>query len=60
MSSRRFLIVVSLASTSACFFLLGVFHARAGDGGDRAAYEAKFNALREEIRRWPATQGTGI
>jgi hypothetical protein len=60
MSSRRFLIVVSLASTSACFFLLGVFHARAGDGGDRAAYEAKFNALREEIRRWPATEGTGI
>lgn len=60
MPAGRFLIVVSLASTSACLFLLGVFHARAGDGGDRAMYEAKLDALREEIRRWPAMEGKSV
>ncbi len=59
MPSKRFLVVVSLASTSACFFLLGVFHARVGEGGDRAVYEANLDGLREQIRRRPAREANG-
>lgn len=50
MISRRFLVIVALITTATSFFLLGVFHARAGDAADRAAYEAKLDAIRAEVR----------
>jgi hypothetical protein len=50
MVSRRFLAVVSIISTAAAFFLLGVFHERTDDAVVRAAYEAQFDALRAELR----------
>ena len=50
MVSRRFLAVVSIISTAAAFFLLGVFHERTDDAAIRAAYEAQFDALRAELR----------
>jgi hypothetical protein len=50
MISRRFLFVVALVTTAACFFLLGTFHARAGDAVERAEYDAKLDAIRAEVR----------
>src|SRR5689334_16637544 len=49
MVSRRFLVVVSIITTAAAFFLLGDFHARAGDAVDRAEYDAKLDAIRAEV-----------
>jgi hypothetical protein len=49
MISRRFLVLVAIVTTATSFFLLGVFHARAGDAMDRAAYEAKLDAIRAEV-----------
>lgn len=65
MVSRRFLSVVAIISTAVAFFLLGDFHARAGDAADRAEYDAKLDAIRAEVRsqtwrpRVPAVQPTG-
>src|SRR5262249_9157486 len=50
MISRRFLFVVALVTTAACFFLLGTFHARTGDAVERAEYDAKLDAIRAEVR----------
>jgi hypothetical protein len=50
MISRRFLFVVVLITTAACFFLLGTFHARTGDAVERAEYDAKLDAIRAEVR----------
>ncbi len=50
MVSRRFLAVVSIITTAAAFFLLGVFHERTDDAAVRAAYDARFDALRAELR----------
>src|SRR3954462_1765667 len=50
MISRRFLFVVALITTAACFFLLGTFHARTGDAAERAEYDAKLDAIRAEVR----------
>jgi hypothetical protein len=50
MISRRFLFVVALITTAACFFLLGTFHARTGDAVERAEYDAKLDAIRAEVR----------
>jgi len=50
MVSRRFLFVVALVTTAACFFLLGTFHARTGDAVERAEYDAKLDAIRAEVR----------
>ena len=49
MVSRRFLTAVAIISTAAAFFLLGDFHARAGDAVDRAEYDAKLDAIRAEV-----------
>ncbi|MFN7916832.1 MAG: hypothetical protein U0Q55_15925 [Vicinamibacterales bacterium] len=65
MVSRRFLSVVAIISTAVAFFLLGDFHARAGDAADRAEYDAKLDAIRAEVRsqightRRPAVQTAG-
>ena len=50
MISRRFLFVIALVTTAACFFLLGTFHARTGDAVERAEYDAKLDAIRAEVR----------
>src|SRR5262245_52963581 len=50
MVSRRFLAVVSIITTAAAFFLLGVFHERTDDAAVRAAYDARLDALRAEMR----------
>src|SRR4051812_32263631 len=50
MVSRRFLTAISIISTAVAFFLLGDFHARAGDAVDRAEYDAKLDAFRAEVR----------
>ena len=50
MVSRRFLAVISIITTAAAFFLLGVFHERTDDAVVRAAYDAKLDALRAELR----------
>jgi hypothetical protein len=50
MVSRRFLIAIAIVTTAAAFFLLGDFHARAGDAVDRAEYDAKLDAIRAEVR----------
>ena len=49
MISRRFLVLIAIVTTATSFFLLGVFHARADDAVDRAAYEAKLDAIRAEV-----------
>ncbi len=48
---RRLLIAISLITTAVSFFLLGDFHARTGDAAERAAYDAKLDANRAEVRR---------
>jgi hypothetical protein len=50
MVSRRFLVLIAIITTATSFFLLGVFHARAGDEADRAAYDAKLDAIRAEVQ----------
>lgn len=50
MVSRRFLTAITIISTAVAFFLLGDFHARAGDAADRAEYEARLDAFRAEVR----------
>jgi len=50
MVSRRFLTAIAIISTAVAFFLLGDFHARAGDAVDRAEYDAKLDAIRAEVR----------
>jgi len=50
MISRRFLVLIAVITTATSFFLLGVFHARSGDAADRAAYDAKLDAIRAEVK----------
>jgi hypothetical protein len=50
MISRRFLVVVSIITTAASFFLLGNFHARTNEAAERAEYDAQLDAIRAELR----------
>lgn len=50
MITRRFLVIIALVTTATSFFLLGVFHAQTSDAADRAAYEAKLDVMRAEVR----------
>jgi hypothetical protein len=59
MVSRRFLVLIAIVSTATSFFLLGVFHARAGDAADRAAYDAKLDAIRAEVKSQLGTTRRG-
>jgi len=65
MVSRRILIAITLITTAVAFFLLGDFHARAGDAVGRAEYDAKLDAFRAEVRsqigraRTPAVVSAG-
>ena len=59
MISRRFLVLIAIVTTATSFFLLGVFHARAGDAVDRAAYDAKLDAIRAEVKSQLGTTRRG-
>jgi hypothetical protein len=59
MASRRFLVLIAIVTTATSFFLLGVFHARAGDAADRAAYDAKLDAIRAEVKSQLGTTRRG-
>jgi len=50
MISRRFLVFIALVATAVACFLLGDFHARSGDALEWAAYDAKLDAIRAEVR----------
>jgi trypsin-like peptidase len=59
MVSRRFLVLIAIVTTATSFFLLGFFHARAGDAADRAAYDAKLDAIRAEVKSQLGTTRRG-
>ena len=59
MASRRFLVLIAIVTTATSFFLLGFFHARAGDAADRAAYDAKLDAIRAEVKSQLGTTRRG-
>jgi S1-C subfamily serine protease len=48
--SRRSLFVSSLLLTAIVFFALGAIHARRHEAAQRAAYDAKLDAIRAEVR----------
>src|SRR5438876_6287185 len=50
MLSRRPLLLSTLTSTAALFFMLGVWHAQNGDALDRETYAARLDAIRAEVR----------
>ena len=50
MISRRALLLITLTSTAALFFMLGVWHAQNGDALDRETYAARLDAIRAEMR----------
>jgi hypothetical protein len=51
MVSRRLLFVGALVVIAACFFALGVVHARRAEAAVNAGYDARIEALRDEVRR---------
>ena len=50
MISRRVLLFITLTSTAALFFMLGVWHSENGDALDRETYAASLDAIRAEVR----------
>jgi hypothetical protein len=51
MVSRRLLFFSALVAIAASFFALGIVHARRAEGAVNAAYDARIEALRDEVRR---------
>ena len=51
MVSRRFVFFSSILATAISFFTLGLIHARQSDESVRAAYDARLEALRDEVHR---------
>jgi hypothetical protein len=51
MISRRLLSLGALAAIAVGFFTLGVVHARRGEAAVNAGYDARIEALRDEVRR---------
>src|SRR5256885_5587288 len=50
MMSRRLVFTTSVLATAILFFMLGVIHTRQRDAASRAAYDAKLDAIRTEVR----------
>jgi hypothetical protein len=48
---RRMLFVVSIVATAISCFTLGVIQSRRGDASERASYDAKLDAMRDEVMR---------
>jgi hypothetical protein len=51
MISRRLLFLGAFVAIAVCFFTLGVVHARRGEAAVNAGYDARIEALRDEMRR---------
>ena len=51
MVSRRVVFLSSILATAISFFTLGLIHARDSDAVVRAGYEARLDALRDEVHR---------
>ena len=51
MVSRRVVFLTSILATAISFFTLGLIHARDADASVRAAYDARLEALRDEVHR---------
>jgi hypothetical protein len=51
MFSRRVLVLVAISSAAVSCFMLGVMHARRSDAAIRATYDARIDAVRDELRR---------
>jgi S1-C subfamily serine protease len=51
MISRRLLFLGALIVIAVCFFTLGVVHARRAEAAVNAGYDARIEALRDEVRR---------
>jgi hypothetical protein len=50
MISRRALLIITLTTTAALFFMLGVWHAQNTEALDRETYAARLDAIRAEVR----------
>ena len=50
MSHRRIVFIASILATAVSSFTLGIIQARHADSSDRASYDARFDALREELQ----------
>src|SRR5262245_6456121 len=59
MISRRFLVFIALVATAVACFLIGDYHARASDAVEWAAYDAKLDAIRAEMRTQIGLRRTG-
>jgi hypothetical protein len=51
MVSRRVLVLIAISSAAVSCFMLGVMHARRSDAAIRATYDARIDAVRDELRR---------
>jgi hypothetical protein len=51
MISGRLLFLGAFVAIAVCFFTLGVVHARRGEAAVNAGYDARIEALRDEVRR---------
>ena len=51
MVSRRVVFLTSILATAISFFTLGLIHARNSDATVRAAYDARLEALRDDVHR---------
>jgi hypothetical protein len=51
MISRRLLLVSAIIAIAVCFFTLGVMHTRRAEASVSATYDARIEALRDEMRR---------
>ena len=62
MVSRKVVFFSSILATAVSCFTLGLIHARGGDASVRAAYDARLDALRDEVHRElgkdPVPEGT--
>src|SRR5690242_1838143 len=50
MISRRVLLLITLTTTAALFFMLGAWHAQNADALERETYAARLDAIRAEVR----------
>jgi hypothetical protein len=51
MVSRRIVFLSSILATAVSCFTLGLIHARGSDASERATYDARLEALRDEVHR---------
>ena len=59
MMSRRLIFTTSVLATAILFFMLGVVHSRRDAAANRASYDAKLDAIRNEVRSQLGTAARG-